>query len=885
MKNQIFKIALFFALLGIFAVGARAQAAETKTIHFKVAALEQILYEGDFTVQFCPNDNASSTNLTVNAWCAVWQLAENQNWNATSTWGFFGVFLNSIENYDGSDGNYWFWFSNSEPGETALNQHILQEGEKLLLTYGIAPLKISADNLSPQINASSTISAQYFDAMNWQWSGAASSTFLVNGQEIFDEDGVLDIWTSTTTPYNVFAKKDGFLQSEPIAITPQLPSVQIKLKIETATSTVFNQNMAVQACPVQEDGLIYSVNGRCALEQSGLAAAWSSWGNDVFLDAVENYQNNAGGNGIYWLWFQNLEYGQTALNKHLLSEGEELLLVYGINPLKLIVSTTTPYLNSTTTLSLREFGFDESWNSAWLNSASSTLFINGETFFSADGTYDLFISTTTPYSIFGRKAGFLDSVPIVLTGIPELAQDETPPPPQGGGQAAAPPAVSSIDIAKAIKFLTVNQNSDGTIGSSVLYSDWSALAFAAFGESEAAQKLRNFLVGAKYNTDFGSRTTDLERRAMALMALGVNPYNGTAVNFIAKIVSAFDDNQIGDPEIFNDDIFALFPLLKAGYTGSDEIVKKTISFVLSKQDANGSWGGADLTAAAIQALSLVLQNPAGLESQTIDLAKSALARAKNYLQNTQDSDGSFGGNSISTAWVSQAIVALGETVSSWQSHGKNPIDFMSSRQKIDGGFEDASVSPDTRIWTTAYVVPAALNKTWDAILKNFSKPSEAPTINGFSSNSATSTSEIPETAATSTPAEIFPLPNQPEENATSTPMVEQNLAVGEIISGVHDRENKIEAVGEEIKTSNQGQKGVVAQLNGKKLAETLNASPSASPTVETKMSPENQKRGIFAAVSDFSGGIAPKIFILSGGGALCLGLYLGLKFLIKFLGR
>ncbi|MEK9153637.1 MAG: hypothetical protein AAB723_03500, partial [Patescibacteria group bacterium] len=40
----------------------------------------------------------------------------------------------------------------------------------------------------------------------------------------------------------------------------------------------------------------------------------------------------------------------------------------------------------------------------------------------------------------------------------------------------------------------------------------------------------------------------------------------------------------------------------------------------------------------------------------------------------------------------------------------------------DGGFEDTSVATDTRIWTTAYVVPAALGKTWGEILGSFQKP-------------------------------------------------------------------------------------------------------------------------------------------------------------------
>ncbi len=517
MKN-IFFIFLFLVFPSFFL----AQAEEQKTIHLEVVAKDQVMFDNNFTVNACP-DQASSTNLTVNAWCAVDQLNSVQGWNATSVWYSFGILLNGINQYDGSDGNYWLWFSNSEPGGVALNLHELEEGENLLLAYGTSPLKVIADNLTPEINATSNLSAFYFDINSWQWQLAADSTFLINGQEFFSESGVYQLVISSATPYEIVAKKPGFLNSENYILT----------------------GIPAPAAPI----------------------------NIVFF-----------------------------------------------SPAVLPVSTTS---NSTTSS-----------------------------------------------------------------------------------------ATSSVDVPAAINFLTSKQSSDGSIGSSVLYSDWSAMAISAFGESNAKDNLKKYLVSATSDAGFGQPLLDAERRSMALMSLGISPYDGTAINYISKIAESFDGNQLGSKEIFNDDIFAIFPLLKAGYVGSDEIIDQTLKFIISNQGNNGSWQNIDLTAAAAQAL-LLAQETGNLESDLNVMISQSLSKAKLFLRIVQKTDGGFGDNAISTSWALQAIAAMGEPVS---------LDYLASFQNIDGGFESTSTDEGTRIWTTAYAIPAALGKPWADILQSFSKP-------------------------------------------------------------------------------------------------------------------------------------------------------------------
>jgi len=546
MKKVNFKLIFLAVCFALFAFISSAQADETSTVRLKIAAFDQILFDNNFTVHSCPDD-ASSTNYTLNAWCAVDQLVSSQGWIATSAWYPFGILLNSINQYDGLDGNYWLWFSNSEIGATALNQHLLTDGENLLLVYGTSPLKINVSSTTPAVNSTSTIIISYFDINAWQWQPAANSTFVVNGQEVL----------------------------------------------------------------------------------------------------------------------------------------------------------------------------------------------------SPDGTSQLLIATTSPYSILGRKAGYLDSPILILSGV---SQDITPAPPSSqenvimgnfGFSSGDSQVHQSVNISDAVNFLISNQKNDGSIASSVLCSDWAAIAFSAYGDSEAKNKLKKYLIEAGYSTELGSVTTDSERRAMALMALGVNPYDGTKINYISQITSAFDGSQIGNPETFNDDIFALFPLLKAGYSGSDSVIDATVRFIISKQSLNGSWGGVDLTASAIQALSLA-DKVGNLSSDMADSISRSLQSAKNFLRNSQGINGGFDDNAFSTSWAIQAITALGESVSSWENSGKNPIDFLASRQKNDGGFEDESAATNTRIWTTAYVIPAALDKTWKEILNSFPKQ----ILNSQNTNNATLTTPI-----------------------------------------------------------------------------------------------------------------------------------------------
>ncbi len=497
--------------------------------------------------------------------------------------------------------------------------------------------------------------------------------------------------------------------------TPPPDPVTITLDVETSSATLFDKTITVSPCPVSPGSATSTVNGFCALEQSGLTNVWTWYGDDAFLDSTGGVANNDA-TSAYWTWFSNLALGPVALNKHELSSDETLLITIGAMPLKLDVSNASPQMNATTTITVSQFSFDADFNAVWSPGVGSTVHIGPYTFTPDAGGVVSFVATTTDaFDVYATENSFLSSAHTTLQATP----DPSLTPPQasgggggsgGGGSAVAPP---SGDPATALTFLIQKQQSDGSFGGS-LESDWAAIALSSAKGTDASL---NALLPYITNSNQPSSITDYERRAMALEAANINPYSST-YHPIEKIISAFDGNQIGDPSLLNDDIFALLPLTHAGYGTDDTLIQKEVRLILSEQNTDGSWGGIDLTSAAVQAL-VPLSN--------IDGVSQSLAKAKTYLKSQEDSDGCLG-NVYSTSWAIQAIVALGDSPLSWTVWGgSTPVSCLALFQLSDGGFGLITATDASRVWATAYAIPALEGKTWNDILQTFPKQTSTTT--------------------------------------------------------------------------------------------------------------------------------------------------------------
>jgi len=355
----------------------------------------------------------------------------------------------------------------------------------------------------------------------------------------------------------------------------------------------------------------------------------------------------------------------------------------------------------------------------------------------ADGGASFVIATSGAYSIGIVEDYYYPSYSITVATSTDSST---------GGSGNSDTQADEFDVDAAIAFLKSVQGSNGSYGGSQLYSDWAGVAFGAVGQNDSA--LMNYF---KSTAKVKNLLTDNERRAMALLALGKNPYDFEGTNYVEAIIEEFDGTQFGEKDLVNDDIFALVVLSKVGYESDDEEVAQTIKFILKEQNSNGSWeGSTDLTGAGIQALS---------QFNSVSGVSSAISKAKTFLKNTQQSDGGWG-STYSTSWVMQVMSVFGED---WNKNNKTGAEYLAENQQEDGGVLSTDETEKNRIWATSYAIPAVLGLSWDEILNSVSKPNTED-----ESESEVSTGGSSDTTATSTATTTFAVTEELDEVATTT---------------------------------------------------------------------------------------------------------------------
>ncbi|HAQ02306.1 hypothetical protein A2467_01830 [Candidatus Nomurabacteria bacterium RIFOXYC2_FULL_36_8] len=407
-----------------------------------------------------------------------------------------------------------------------------------------------------------------------------------------------------------------------------------------------------------------------------------------------------------WQYVVNDSYPYVGMDKNILSGNEKIYIYFGQQN-RVLLNKNLIKDNEELNVTAEKYDYE---HNLWLSRSGVTVGVtkpdpanpwtpNDEIQKKVDDVTGIAIFSSVPegeYNVGIKEDYYWPTEKLVVTKfVPENNG--------GGGGSNTPLPPKTFSTSKAFEFLSFNQKSDGSFGAP-MYTDWVAIASKAGDNADLKLKLTNYL---KSNPIDGGVVTDYERRAMALMALGINPYNGTEVNYIKKITDSFDGVQFGDASLVNDDIFALIVLKNAGYTGSDEMINKDVNYIVSKQ-SGGSWGSIDMTGAGIQALR-GFGNISGVSS--------SISSAENYLVSSQGTDGGFENNS-STSWALQALIDANSV--------SKATDYLASGQQSDGGLENTIDETDVRVWSTAYAIPAVLHKTWSSILDNFSKQEVAP---------------------------------------------------------------------------------------------------------------------------------------------------------------
>ena len=482
----------------------------------------------------------------------------------------------------------------------------------------------------------------------------------------------------------------------------------VNLQIKTNIETIYDSDITVTPCDSEGDGIL-KATPYCALVQSGTPSDWAG----LWVNSINNIVNNDNSNGAYWMWLANLNINNTNLTdsynlsskQYILQENDNILFYYNTNPLDMSVDNENPKVGENIKITGKELGLDSSWNPLWNKVIGGKVVINGEEHELNENSEFLFeITNGDSLSIKIKKENFIDSREATITPEKRIRRSSGS---RVGSYVNTNIIEKSFSLTNALSFLSLNQKSDGSFGEQ-LYTDWVAIGIAKAGNE--AQSLKDKIYNYLKNTKFESSiVTDNERHAMALMSLGINPYNGTEVNYINKVISSFDGTQIGDQSLYNDDIFSLIVLSKAGYVKEDEIISKVVSYVISKQSLDGSWDGVDMTSASIQALS---------NFKDLSDVNESISKAESYLLGAQTNSGDFG-NISSTSWAIQAL-SLNK---SFDEQIDKAIKYLSSTQQSDGGL-DKDGEIESRMWSTSYTVPATLKLSWNDILESFEKKEE-----------------------------------------------------------------------------------------------------------------------------------------------------------------
>jgi len=591
-----------------------ASAAPSVLIHLEIETATTTLFNGNVSVSGCATPNNATS--TTNGFCAF----SAAGITVDATWFSFGAMVNSIGGVAGNSNNFWLWFLNSDIAQTGIDSYQLLSGDHILWTIGREPLKISASSTSPVVGATTTVNVLGFDTNAFDFKPVSGAAINGVSASTTDANGNVDIVATSTNPFTISASANGFLPSQSITITPRAPQATLAIRdgstlIGPFTMTLPDANASSVLLAPTAATTTYAVPARSVLALlASIDAATSSFDitdlqyfgsfNSFLVNCISVPAASATPDCFNWTYAVNGSFPFFGMDGYILQDGDTAYIFFGS---QLRVSVDKASVSTAESFTVTAQKYDPSLN-AYVPASNETI---GAAQFDSNFNVTEFATSTTDtsghatlslasagaYSVGIASSGYFPNTPITISAPQPVVSVNV----GGGGGGGISATHHTIDIDKAIQFLSARQKPDGSFGAG-LYTDWAAIALASGPNNSNKDKIMSYLKSAP-NT--GVSVTDYERRAMALMSLGINPYTGTDTDYIKKIADRFDGTQIGDASLVNDDIFAIFPLMKSGHVENDPMMQKIITFIISKQRADGSWeGSVDMTAAAIQSLSL-----------------------------------------------------------------------------------------------------------------------------------------------------------------------------------------------------------------------------------------------------------------------------------------
>jgi hypothetical protein len=272
---------------------------------------------------------------------------------------------------------------------------------------------------------------------------------------------------------------------------------------------------------------------------------------------------------------------------------------------------------------------------------------------------------------------------------------------------------------RALAWLVGQQGDDGSIGGDAGATADAVTAMVAMGvDPDGVLKNGNSPVsylGAQAATYAAKSVGGAGKLTLAVIAAGKDPSNFGGVNLINMLQKSYNSATGQYGPTTTDHVFALLALASAGQT----VPPAAVAALEKLQLADGGWSydgtvatGSDTntTALAVQAL------------KATSGGSAALPKAQAYLLSQQNADGGFpysktspfgsDSDANSTAYVIQALVALGVDPATLKQGANTPLTALLALQNTSGAFRYQTAIPDDNIFATEQAIPALLLKSF-----------------------------------------------------------------------------------------------------------------------------------------------------------------------------
>lgn len=289
----------------------------------------------------------------------------------------------------------------------------------------------------------------------------------------------------------------------------------------------------------------------------------------------------------------------------------------------------------------------------------------------------------------------------------------------GPGLAAA----NDDAIAAALSWLASQQSADGGFSdgfspeSNLSATAEAIIAFAAGGQDAGELKSADGnspldFLQAQAGPIEGIGT--LSKVVLALLAAGVDPTDFGGQDLLGQLEAAYDAGSGSYGGSLFDQALVILALANADRT----IPAAAADYLMSYQTEDGAWsfmgdtaaqsGDTNTTALVIQAL---------VAAGRADDANTGLA----YLQAVQNADGGWpyqnpspygtDTDANSTAYVLQALYALGQTPQDWAAADGDPLEALLALQNESGSFSYQLAFPGDNLLATVQAIPAVAGVT------------------------------------------------------------------------------------------------------------------------------------------------------------------------------